>query len=105
YHKTSRREMYATALASRPDCDEVLLWNERGELTESSRSNLVLELDQVLATPPVASGLLAGTMRAYLLDNGRIQEKTLYVEDLKRCRQIFLINSVRKWETAVLVET
>lgn len=104
YHKTSRRQMYTTAQESRPDCDEVLLWNERGELTESSRSNLILELDHALYTPPVSSGLLAGTMRAHLIDDGRIQEKTLFVEDLKRCRQIFLINSVRKWETAVLVE-
>ena len=31
YHKTTRREVYDEAAASRPDCDDVLLWNDRGE--------------------------------------------------------------------------
>ncbi|MCP4415347.1 MAG: aminodeoxychorismate synthase, component I, partial [Chloroflexi bacterium] len=31
YHKTTRRQLYETARASRPDCDEVILHNERGE--------------------------------------------------------------------------
>ena len=35
FHKTTRREVYDEAAASRPDCDDVLLWNDRrlGELT------------------------------------------------------------------------
>jgi para-aminobenzoate synthetase/4-amino-4-deoxychorismate lyase len=103
YHKTTQRHLYTAARASRPDCAEVLLWNERGELTEAGSANLVLELDDGLFTPPISSGLLAGTMRAHLLANGRIQEKVLTVADLQRCRQVFLINSVRKWQTAVVV--
>ena len=103
YHKTSRRQVYANALASRPDCDDVLLWNERGELTEASSSNIVLTLDGKLLTPPVSSGLLPGTMRACLLANGRIHERILTLDDLQHCDDIYLINSVRKWKTAVLV--
>ena len=104
YHKTTQRQVYTDALASRPDCDDVLLWNERGELTEASSSNIVLELDGELVTPPNSSGLLSGTLRESLLQNGRISERTLTLDDLKRCDQIFLINSVRKWKTAVLVK-
>ena len=104
YHKTTQRQVYADALASRPDCDDVLLWNERGELTEASSSNVVLELDGKLVTPPVSSGLLSGTLRESLLQNGRISERILIPDDLKRCDRIYLINSVRKWKTAVLVE-
>lgn len=103
YHKTTQRRVYADALASRPDCDDVLLWNERGELTEASSSNIVLWLDGELVTPPVSSGLLPGTMRRYLLDNGRIHERTLTCDDLHRCQEIYSINSVREWRTAVLV--
>ena len=103
YHKTTRREVYVNARASRPDCDEVLLWNEHGELTEAGTSNIVLELDGDLFTPPVSSGLLAGTFREFLLGNGRIQERTLTIADLNRCEQIYLINSVRKWRRAELV--
>ena len=36
-HKTTRREVYDEARASRPDCDDVLLWNDRGEVTEAAR--------------------------------------------------------------------
>ena len=102
YHKTTRRDNYTAARASRPDCDEAILWNERGALTEASSANVVLKLEGKLWTPPVADGLLAGTMRAFLLANGRIRERTLTIADLKRCEEIYLINSVRKWRRAAL---
>lgn len=103
YHKTTRREIYAAARASRPDCDEVILWNERGELTEASTANLVLDLDGERLTPPVASGLLAGTLRGWLLTVGHVRERILTPADLRSARHIYLINSVRKWRTAVFV--
>ena len=103
YHKTTRREIYDVARASRPDCDEVILWNERGELTETSTANLVLDLDGERFTPPVTTGLLAGTFRDCLLAAGHIRERILTLDDLRMARHIYLVNSVRKWRTAVLV--
>jgi branched-subunit amino acid aminotransferase/4-amino-4-deoxychorismate lyase len=87
---------YEEARVACMDCDEVLLWNERGELTESTIANLVVELDGKRITPPLESGLLAGTFRRALLENGEIQERTISLNDLNRCTQIFLINSVCK---------
>ncbi len=103
YHKTTRRQVYEQALASRPDCQDVLLRNERGELTESSRANLVLRLGGKLLTPPVASGLLPGAFRAELLAQGLLAEQVLYVADLDRAEEILLINSVRRWMAVELV--
>ena len=103
YHKTSRRKMYEEALAACPDGYDVILWNEHGEITEASSSNVIVELDGRLITPPVTAGLLAGTYRRYLLEQGRIQEGTVTIADLKRSSQLFLINSVRKWREAVFV--
>jgi para-aminobenzoate synthetase / 4-amino-4-deoxychorismate lyase len=97
YHKTTQREVYDRAKAACPDCDEVILWNERGELTEATTANIVLELDGVLWTPPVECGLLAGTLRGALVENGRLQEKLLYQEDLARAEKVYLLNSVRGW--------
>lgn len=102
YHKTTRREVYENARSSRPDCDDVILWNEHGELTEASMANVVLELDGRLITPPIAAGLLPGTMRAHLLAGGEIEEGRLQVDDLLQASRIWLINSVRGWQTAVL---
>jgi para-aminobenzoate synthetase/4-amino-4-deoxychorismate lyase len=97
YHKTTCREIYRQALLSRPDCEDVILWNPQGEVTESTIANVVLDLDGRLWTPPVACGLLAGTFRRHLLENGAVQERVLCREDLRRAQAIHLINSVRRW--------
>lgn len=73
------------------------------ELTEASTANLVLDLDGERLTPPVASGLLAGTFRDWLLAAGHIREHVLTPTDLRTARHIYLVNSVRKWRMAVLV--
>ncbi len=104
FHKTTRRETYDRALAECPGADDVLLWNERGEVTESTIASVVIELDGRLVTPPVSSGLLPGTMRAELLELGVISERAVLVEELSRASAIWLINSVRKWRRAWLVE-
>jgi para-aminobenzoate synthetase/4-amino-4-deoxychorismate lyase len=102
YHKTTQRSAYEAARRTVPDCEDALLWNERRELTESCVANVVLEMDGKLLTPPVDSGLLAGTFRARLLEQGTIREQTLQIDDLNRCSKIYLINSVRKWREAQL---
>ena len=102
FHKTTRRAAYESRLE--PDVDDVLLWNERGELTESTIANVVVELDGVLVTPPVASGLLAGTLRAELLETGKVVERTVAVDDLTRATGLWLVSSLRGWRRAVVVE-
>lgn len=104
YHKTTRRTVYEQARAAQPDCDDVLLYNQRGELTDFTIGNLVAQLDGQLVTPPVACGLLPGTFRADLLAQGMIQERELYREDLVRCTKLFLVNSVRGWVEIELIE-
>lgn len=103
FHKTTSRQVYEEARSSCTDCDDVLLWNEHHELTESSIANLVVELDGKLITPPLESGVLAGTFRQWLLEKGEIHEQTIHLDELKRCTKIFLVNSVRKWQKAVLI--
>jgi branched-subunit amino acid aminotransferase/4-amino-4-deoxychorismate lyase len=102
YHKTTRRELYDRARASRPEVDAVLLWNDSGEVTGSTDANIVVELDGRKVTPPVACGLLAGTLRAELLEGGEIVEQRVRVMDLPRATGLWLINSVRGWLKAAL---
>jgi para-aminobenzoate synthetase / 4-amino-4-deoxychorismate lyase len=103
FHKTTRRDFYDSQLAARPDCDDIIFWNERGEVTESAIANVVVRIDDKLFTPPVTSGLLAGTFRDHLVASGEIEERVITVEDLKHAQEFFLINSVRKWMRAELV--
>jgi para-aminobenzoate synthetase/4-amino-4-deoxychorismate lyase len=105
YHKTTNREIYSPFQKNKPtSVFDVLLWNEDHELTEFTNGNVVLEIDDLLWTPPVNSGLLAGTFRERLIKNGEIQEKILTVADLKKSSRIWFINSVRKWLEVELIE-
>ena len=104
YHKTTRRDVYEQARAAQPGGDDVLLWNEAGFLTEATTANIVVQLDGCLLTPPVSAGLLAGTFRRHLLHRGEIAEQPLRCSDLARSEALFLINSVRGWQPAILVE-
>jgi para-aminobenzoate synthetase/4-amino-4-deoxychorismate lyase len=106
-HKTTRRRVYddarAAALARRPEAEDVLLWNARGELTESSIANLVVDLAGTLVTPPASSGLLPGVYRQHLLQRGLIQERVLGVQELRAARALYLANSVRGlWRVRLL---
>jgi para-aminobenzoate synthetase/4-amino-4-deoxychorismate lyase len=95
YHKTTHRRVYEAARAGRPGHDDVLLWNHRGEVTETTTANVVADLDGNLCTPPVSCGLLAGTYRDWLIDGGRVTERVLGVEEVARARGLWLVNSVR----------
>lgn len=97
FHKTTRRDFYNAQLESRPHCDDLIFWNEKGEVTESSIANVVVSIDGQLFTPSIESGLLAGTFRAQLLAEGKIKERVITIAEFERANEIFLINSVRKW--------
>ena len=102
YHKTTNRGVYERAARGRPGFDDVVLYNERGEITETTIGNIVAELNGRLLTPPVRCGLLAGVYRGHLIRKGIIGEEALTLEDLKRARKLWVINSVRKWMPAEL---
>ena len=98
FHKTTERSVYEKARQSHPDVDDVLLYNEDGDLTEFTIGNLVVERNGQLLTPPIACGVLAGTFRAHLVETGTVRERAVPVRQLKACTRIFRVNSVRQWE-------
>jgi para-aminobenzoate synthetase / 4-amino-4-deoxychorismate lyase len=100
YHKTTNRNFYERVLQDCPGYDDLILWNERQEITETCIANLVIKIKGKLLTPPINSGLLGGTFRAALLEKKEIEEAVIKLEDLKRCEAIYTINSVRKWQRA-----
>ena len=103
-HKTTNREVYNRARTARPDTDDVLLVNERGEITESTIANVVVEIDGVRVTPPIECGLLPGVFRAALLAAGDVQERVITEADVAVASRLWLINSLREWVSAVLVK-
>jgi len=98
YHKTTKRDAYDSRRDECLNVFDFLLWNEDGELTEFTTGNLVVESsDGHRWTPPVESGLLAGTFRAELIARGEVRERVLTRLELKQASRCWLINSVRRW--------
>lgn len=94
-YKTTHRAIYRDMLAACPDADDVLLVNERGEVTESCYGNIFVEWDGQVTTPPAECGLIPGTLRAELLESGEVQEQVFQLEDLTKVDRITIGNSVR----------
>jgi para-aminobenzoate synthetase/4-amino-4-deoxychorismate lyase len=105
FHKTTHRSHYEQPVRDRSDCDDLIFWNERGEVTESSLANVVVEMDGERWTPPRSSGLLAGTFREELLALREIRERVIFKKELKRAERLFLINSVRRWMPVKWIES
>ena len=96
YHKTTRREVYEQAVADLPEgVFDALLWNERGELTEFTRGNLVIDIDGERLTPPGHCGLLNGCLRAAMVASGAVREAVLRPDDLERADAVWFVNSLR----------
>jgi para-aminobenzoate synthetase/4-amino-4-deoxychorismate lyase len=100
FHKTTNRGHLERARLA--GFEETALWNPGKEMTEGIISNLVAEIDGRRVTPPVACGLLPGTMRAELLARGEIIEDRITVTQFLRAPKVWAINSVRGWQDATI---
>ncbi len=97
FHKTTHRAVYEQARAACPGYDEVLLWNERGEVTEFTTSNVVMQIGGDWFTPPVGCGLLGGTLRGGLIEQGTVSERVILREQVAGAEAVWAVNSVRGW--------
>lgn len=98
-HKSSVRACYDAAWRSAEEQGgfDMLFCNERGELTEGGRSNVFVKLSGRWHTPPLKAGVLAGVMRAVLLEDPAwaAQERTLSIEDLRNAEEVVVCNALR----------
>jgi para-aminobenzoate synthetase/4-amino-4-deoxychorismate lyase len=89
-------------LAECPGADDVILFNDAGEVTESTRANIAIQRNGVFYTPPVSCGLLAGTLREALIQEGRFVERIISLDELVKSDAIYLVNSVRGMHPVML---
>lgn len=94
YHKTTYRPWFYESykkIATGEIYDEIF-FNEKGELTEGARSNIILQINGNLYTPPQKCGLLNGVFKQSMKN---LTEKILYKKDLEKAEKIFCVNSLR----------
>lgn len=80
--------------------DEVVLLNERGEVSECTSANIFATFGDHAVTPPLSAGCLPGITRELLLEAVRVpgiqvSERTLSLEDLERADSVFITSTTR----------
>ncbi len=96
YHKTANYgdNIMEKRRAGRRGIDEPVFVNTRGELCEGATTNLFFVKGDMLYTPPVRCGLLAGTLRDWVMDRYPVEERVIYPEDLFLYDEVFLTNAL-----------
>ncbi|MFM2125096.1 MAG: hypothetical protein RL328_1547 [Acidobacteriota bacterium] len=90
--------------------DEVVLLNERGEVSECTSANIFVAQGGQVFTPPLASGCLPGVTRAVLLEEIRpasglrVLEKTLFPADLEAAEEVFITSTTRELLPVVKID-
>src|SRR5579863_2288587 len=94
--------------------DEVVLLNERGEVSECTSANMFTVREAAsnqvrVLTPPLSSGCLPGVTRAVLLEELRVsriivQEQGLFPSDLEAADEVFLASTTRELLPVASVE-
>ncbi|MCM8816463.1 MAG: aminodeoxychorismate synthase component I, partial [Candidatus Omnitrophica bacterium] len=97
FHKTTIRHTYdhAHKIAVKNGYFDVIFKNENEQITEGCITNVFIEKNGILYTPPVSCGLLPGVLRQHLINTKQAIEKILNEEDLFSSDRVFLGNSVR----------
>ncbi len=92
--------VWAAAEAQREGFDDVVLLNERGEVSECTAANIFAVKGEKVVTPPLSSGCLEGVTRGVLMEIAReagtmVVEQTLRPEDLYGADEVFVTSTNR----------
>ncbi|OFY43573.1 MAG: hypothetical protein A2X18_06425 [Bacteroidetes bacterium GWF2_40_14] len=89
--KYENRSAIEALLSLKTDCDDLLIIKD-GYVTDTSYTNVVFAQGEDLFTP--STFLLNGVKRQSLLREGRIKERDIRVDDIKKYDGCFLINAM-----------
>lgn len=104
--KSSNAMVYVLAarVAKRNKVDDAILLNSNDNAIETTLANLFCIKDDVVYTPPLSEGCIAGVMRRYLLEQlpekgFKVEEQPFTREFLSSADAVFMTNAIRrlKW--------
>ena len=80
--------------------DDCFILNQYGRIAETNHSNLFVFLDNMLITPPLSEGCVAGTMRNTVIELARsegynVTEKGLLERNILEAEEIFITNAIQ----------
>ena len=94
----------ALAVAHRHGCTEALFRNTAGHLCEGTGTNVFLVVDDVLVTPPLSSGCLAGVTRDLLLELVDVVERDVALDEIEVASEAFLSSATRDVSSIAAVD-
>lgn len=105
FHKTTNRKLYEQELkaARKKRFFDALFLNEKDEITEGAITNVFIEKNGMLYTPPVECGLLNGVMRQVVTSKYNVREKTVKLMDLESADDIYISNSIIGFRKADII--
>ncbi len=85
--------------AKKQKWNDALVLNTHGRICDSSMANIFLVKDDIIYTPSLEEGCIAGVMRKNVLDHlkkndSTVREDKITVEDLLGADEVFLTNSI-----------
>lgn len=105
-HKTTARGLYDSVLARLQEgVFDAIFLNQQGEVCEGARSNVFVQRNGMLLTPPLHCGVLPGVMRRNLIESGRAVEHVLTRSDLLEASELYVANALRGLLRVDLVES
>ncbi|HVO56287.1 MAG TPA: aminotransferase class IV [Dongiaceae bacterium] len=92
--------VWSVAEAQKEGFDEVVMLNERGEVSECTAANIYVAKGDNVLTPPLNSGCLEGVTRGILFEIAgeagvSIKEQPLRLEDLYAADEVFISSTNR----------
>lgn len=107
--ENSKRLDYTRSLAARREAvslgaEDAIITNTDGHVACGTTSNLFIEENGVLTTPPLQDGVLAGITRANILRNKNAQENHISEDRLRKANKIFLTNSFWGMREVILLD-
>jgi branched-chain amino acid aminotransferase len=91
YAENVRGLGYAAALGA----GEAIFLNTADHVCEGTGTNIFLVFKDVITTPPLSSGPLAGVTRELIMEWSPVEERELTLEEAKRADEVFLTSSMR----------
>lgn len=79
--------------------DEAIFLNTKGEVLEGTTSNIFAVKDGAITTPSLASGILSGITRKFIIDISQksgmsVKETAIKLSDIIKSKEAFITNSI-----------
>ena len=75
--------------------DEALVTSVEGKVCEGAVTNVLLKIAGTWCTPPLSDGVLAGVMRALVIENCDVMVRSISISEIEDVESAFLLSSLR----------